>query len=704
MGIELIDNLLNPIGNLLNTIDDVTGLPKYITRPIILLGALKLTYGLFDYLGSVKKDVDSFIAERKWKKPSRYSKEENELFMRYYGCDIISFQATLQKIRVSEVIGEFTDLEFNEALEIIPETKINCSLREAIKKILLSNPSWVGDSGLQDTDPYSEDIIKFLGLYASIKQQFPKNKRIHEGFLSTAEDMIAPSRDTYYDTDNYKELENKIGDRRYNAKRHLKTLEKIIMREGRFKRDNSIKENIYEINYIPQQQGQRELDELLETVFNREETSCSYLEVASKNKVHHKKVGELIRQNPRIKQDLQSVLAPLKDNPTKEKLEEILKSLKKSGLSLFGIPKSGDPNKLRLHDTLLSIYMRLVSPNLIHTISVGDTISTFLNLDPELKTGRCTAGEGIFRKVSYQYSLYDDVSIIDLCLNGRDNKVAEVITVECISLDYMKTKTTVIETAEAGMEAHLLPDYQGLPLWSCLLLEEIVERAHLSDNKLVFSTNVDNKPATNTFLTTVITLLELRERHSSQEYEPIYRGPLTWDEYLTTHKWKDRRNKLKFKLRKRYPETQKIQRTVEKTYRSGMAIMAGVEEPLRYSTTEKITYTTGSIEDQGLLPVTYLGAWNSRENIKPSITSRMLDMFGLLKYINDPRRKGRAIELLKRGLQRPIKPFNYRGNLNINNGVGYVNGFVWECTEENYRIFTDKMLEIKRELGLLPKQ
>ncbi len=62
-----------------------------------------------------------------------------------------------------------------------------------------------------------------------------------------------------------------------------------------------------------------------------------------------------------------------------------------------------------------------------------------------------------------------------------------------------------------------------------------------------------------------------------------------------------------------------------------------------------------------MLPETYLGAWNSQDK----------------------------------------KPFHYRGHPNINNGQGFVDGFVYEVTEEKYEIFKQEMDKIKEHLGLI---
>lgn len=366
---------------------------------------------------------------------------------------------------------------------------------------------------------------------------------------------------------------------------------------------------------------------------------------------------------------------------------------------LYDLMENGSRSNLIMHDQILAEYLRLTSQEKVQTIIIGDTISTFLNLNPKLKTRRCTAGRGMFRKTTYQYALYDDISIIDLCFNAPENKVAELMTVNC--KDFCGRDVLLVETAEAGNEAFALPDYEGMPAWTCLLLEEVVDRAYSSKRSIFFSTNLDFKPQTNIFLTTAARMLMLTDKVPTQEkYKPRFiEEPLKYNDFLTTVRWRGNRKARSKLLRKEYPKTRIIQ--VEKSYLSGRAVMAGIDQPIKYTQTKEVTDDTGPIKDASLFPEIYLGAWNSNRNFKPNMIAYLLNIFGLNNFIDDESLHNLLINFIRRHLQRPKKPFYYRGHPNINNGKGFVNGFEYKLTEENYRSFKQKMQEIKEYIGIV---
>ncbi len=483
-------------------------------------------------------------------------------------------------------------------------------------------------------------INRFLLLYARIKRQFPDFKNIQDGFKSIVMlDLEHPDSD-YYSGD--KEINNKVAERRYGAVQHLENLERIIQKESQAPQQRVLR---FQQLYSPRDQGLVELD---------------FFGI----------LGQSIKDRLLI-------------------IEERLRKQKKSGKLQESIQ----------HDRLLPTYFRLRSQETINSIIIGETISSFLNLDPGLRTKRCTAGAGIFRKTSYQYALSEDVSIIDLCLNTPNNKVAEVMIVDC--RDKFGGKVLLVETAEASDDAFLLPNYKGLPAWTYLLLEEIVDRAYKTKSRIVFSTGLDLKPETNMFMTAATTVLNLvKTVPNAQKYKPRFRDPLDWDEFLATIRWKDNKNAQKLYLEKKYPRTKTIEK--ERTYSgirhvSGRAIMAGVDIPTKY--TETKTVIEGSIEETGLLPEMYLGAWNSKHNFQPSITSYLLRFFGLHDMINDEKNKSRIAQFLRNHLEKPKKPFYYRGHPNMNNGQGFVNGFEYRI--ENYQQFKGEMIILKEHLGLL---
>jgi len=68
--------------------------------------------------------------------------------------------------------------------------------------------------------------------------------------------------------------------------------------------------------------------------------------------------------------------------------------------------------------------------------------------------------------------------------------------------------------------------------------------------------------------------------------------------------------------------------------------------------------------------------------------------------IDDENNKGNIVRFIRNHLQKPKKPFYYRGHPNINNGKGFVDGFMYELTEERYDKFKKKVQEIKDYIGI----
>ncbi len=477
-------------------------------------------------------------------------------------------------------------------------------------------------SGL-DVDKRKE----FFKLGLRVRAQFPDSKRIARGFLSAAEDMVNPREDIFVPSEGIKgkKIRNRTAERGYDAHKLLKTLKEIAEKEERQSRQRTL---LFTEPYKPREHSAKEINNFITGVFD----GLEYPDTAG-------------LEDPRVKKAIEIT----------RKLESG-KDLKKSDLAV-------------LHDLLLPVYLRARYDGQIEKIIVGNTISTFLNLDPDFQTGRCTAGNGIFRKHSYKYALYDDVAIIDLCVGNQENKVAEVMIVD--TNDEKGKKYLVVETAEAGMGAYVLPEYEGMPLWACLLVEEIIERIDESYSGIVFSTNVDTKPGPNNFLTTAAKLLGFSKTPGQEAYSPLYRPPLRIDEFCTTRPWRDRKGTDKKYLEKTDDPVKK--RTVRRNAFLG---------PGEYALVEEEIMVQGTIKGTGLFPETYLGAWGSRDNFEHPLLYWLLEKIGLARYGS------------------PLPPFSFRDNPNINNGKGYVRGLVYEPTEESYKTFKEKMVGIKQAVGL----
>jgi len=345
---------------------------------------------------------------------------------------------------------------------------------------------------------------------------------------------------------------------------------------------------------------------------------------------------------------------------------------------------SNNLTEFKKHDLLLPQYLRLKNKESIDSIIISDTISTFLNLDPELKTKRCTGGNGIFKEQTYNYALSNnafsrDINIIDLCFNKPNNKVAELITVDCVSAtgsDYL-----LIETAEAGEDAFILPEYKGMPLWTVLLLEEVIDRAYKKKQNIFFSTRLDFKPETNMFVTTAVSLLNLANiTPPPQKYKTRYREPLKWDEYLTTIRWKDNKQCKKLFLERR--------NSIKKQY----------APPLT-----PFSQGGGIVDVETKIPRSYLGAWNSDYNFQLNFMTQLVKLFRLKDKVDDKKNNGRFVNFLRKHCDKnPKYPFSSsKGHANINNGRGFVEGFKHEVTEEKYYAFKKEMTALREESDLM---
>ena len=309
-----------------------------------------------------------------------------------------------------------------------------------------------------------------------------------------------------------------------------------------------------------------------------------------------------------------------------------------------------DITSLRHHDLVLPPYLRRSYAGEVTKIIMGKSASAFLSLDPELKTHRCTGGKGGFRKVSYQYALSDDITTVDLCFNNPYDKVAEAVLVD--AKDREGKRYSLVETVEASEEAFVLPYYEGMPGWAYLMLEEIVLRARESGRSVFFSTAVDKKPAPNIFLSAAVKTLNLSSREERLNrfklYKPLAGGDPGVYEFATVYPWVDERS---------CENRQLVKLEMDR------------ENP-------------PALETGGIVPETYLGAWNKRA-VRPGVSGQ------LVETVNGISRKiGK------------IASYIFESNP-INNGRGYVKGFVYPVTNENYEKFEIKMKEVKRHMGLI---
>ena len=576
----------------------------------------------------------------------------------------------------------------------------------ALGKLRLYYSAFLGsDKGIE-----VDAMAGFFRGYFELKFLFPDFENVHRGYLSSVviDDIANPAEEVATFRRGNRELtrEHKIAGSGHNFSHHVMALQRIMMRDA----VKLLHIQQFEHPYKPAERGLEDLEYVFKQAFDERDETCLSIGY------NRQQLQEVIKNagiSKADRQQLQEVLRGGASESDKKEVAEKMRSCVQNALKELSVKRTrggGDIPHLQLHDYLLPIYLRLESEETIKLVRTGMTLSTFLKLDPKTKIRRCTAGDGGLRLVSYQYGLDPSVEVIDMCLDSPANCVAEAILVH--ALDEQGGPVGVIEIAEASPDAYLLPDYEGNPTWAYLLLEEILERSYRREEKtLMFSTGVDEKPAINHFYAVAEKLFGFQGTPQDlKKYSPCYRkkeGQTDfWDEFLTTKRWRgkpDNGEPVKLEKRDRLEELRPAYLDeIMKAYQQSPHLQSQItRENVRAMAEEFLKNPMYFFSE------TYLGAWGIDDNIieTPDSTAfdKDLEASGLKGDVEDPEIQEEKVKDLRdkrNALRRPISPFNYISHQNINNGRGYVRGFVYTVTKDKYDAFKKKMGEFRTSIGL----
>ena len=405
--------------------------------------------------------------------------------------------------------------------------------------------------------PHTEPEIvinrfRFIDLYSRIKKKFPDQRRIHQGFLSTADDVnlflsvgkIGSDRLPII-VNSHQVGDNQITADNYDFEKYFATLEYLVNHES----NNKNQPLLLQQPHSPSRHARQSLGNIVNAIFNGQDCSMS---IAYNSKTSPwQKLNVLLSKQTDFQRRIRQFFIDENLGPqtlhlyNNDELINKIKSLLEKLHRAEHISEGQVRNYWSFHDFLLPLYYQLKGQD-VTKICVGESPSVFLGLDHNLPTQRCTAGNGDYRLISYQYELDEDIHVIDLSVNSIDNKLAELVIVDC--KDEQGNFVSVVETAEASPEALLLPDFQGIPGWCILLLDYVINYARSRNlgneySSIVINTNVDKKPASNQFVQAAAILLSnVIEPQAPQKYSPSYkREPLQWDELV-----KDINSRTKF--------------------------------------------------------------------------------------------------------------------------------------------------------------